>query len=159
MHHCLVSSRKKTPQIKTIRRSEGAVRHRGLNCCVIFNLQIWPNHHREVVKLPSLREQLATERKCNLLSPCGTKQPEAAPKTHKWDIDHCEGAEGAELYLTIKCLTSPSSPPAFLSAASTRSAFNSAVTFNSVCSRDSTSNRPLGAALTAPRGVAVKGGI
>lgn len=28
-----------------------------------------------------------------------------APKTHKWDIDHSEGAEGKEVYLTMKCLS------------------------------------------------------
>lgn len=42
---------------------------------------------------------------------------------------------------------------------SSRTTFNSAVAFNSVCSRDSPSNRPVGVLLTAPQGVAVKGEI
>lgn len=68
-----------------------------------------------------------------------------APKTHKWDIDHSEGAEGAELYLSSNC--PPLAPPPFLSAHSTVSVL------------DSTSRRPWGALLTAPRGAEVKGGM
>lgn len=81
------------------------------------------------------------------------------PKTHKWDIDHSEGAEGKELYLTMKCLTLLRLSLSLFLPLSPRVAFNSAVTFNSVCFQDRPSSRPLGAALTAPRGVEVRGEI
>lgn len=110
--------------------------------------------------------------KANVIYWCsvGQRSPKpgehTGPKNHKWDIDRFEGGEEKKkLYLTMKCLIYPIEWLTFSlflclcvspTATFAHTTFNSAVTFNSVCSYDNPSNRPLGAGLTAPQGVEMK---